>query len=67
MQAVRDQGERAEHGAADDLRDHHHRAEDDHRPGPPLGPVVIAAQEKVVVLRNLENRVAFHHGFAHFR
>ena len=56
VQAVGNQRKRAEQGPADDFGNHHDGAEDDHRPGAPLGSVVILAQKQVVVRRDLKDQ-----------
>ena len=57
VDAVCQQGHGVEHQPADDLDDHHGRAEDDHRPGAALVGGVVGAQENMVVPQGVEHRV----------
>ena len=67
MQTIGDEGDRAEHQAADDLRDHHRPAEPDHRPGLALALVVSLAQEHVAMDQRRRAAVFFDHGNSHFK
>jgi len=65
VQAVGDQGDRAEQQAADDLRDHHGAAEPDYRPGLALAGLVALAEEYVAVERRSSDAVTLNHGSPH--
>ena len=67
MQSIGDQGERAEHGAADDFDNHHGAAKDDNRPGPAFGALMIGAQKDMIVRRELKQGTGFRHEMPHFK
>ena len=67
VHAVGDEGDRAEHQAADDLRDHHDPAEPDDRPCLALALFVSLAEEHVAMKGRRRAAAVLNHRRPHFR